>query len=59
MAATTREAALPLALHFLPGDRHEVSQMTKFHFTPVYPIGMVSQATRYFHRISFAGMVRK
>ena len=30
------------------GDSDEISQVAKFHSWPAYPVGMVSQATRYF-----------
>ena len=31
------------------GDGDEVAQMAEFHSHPAYPLGMVSQATKYFH----------
>src|SRR6266704_133250 len=37
------------------GNSHKVSQMTEFHFRPIYPVGIIIQATRYFRRICFAG----
>src|SRR5436190_19961269 len=35
-------------------DHHEVSQMTEFHLLQVCPMGMLSQATRYFCCICLA-----